>query len=599
MKNIIKRITAVLLALVLVLGCAACSGETSSGKTKVTFMYNADGVIGLQRLKLLIDTFNETVGAEKGIEVVGVPKAGGLENILPNQLPSNGTPDLVALNDQNFKLYIQYYQDLTDYVTQEAVDNLYPNSLNRYRYNTETKRSDPEDPLYGITWYNEPTVLYYNTELLTQNGITIISVHEEDLDAFNAGTLADETGKTKADYGITIDVPAKGFYRSENPYVPEEGEIDGSSWIAPADGELLIFNDCIAMNWDELDDIAMICTKTWNPKSASQYGFYTEWWFNYGWSIGGDCIEDVTGNGEWRYSLPSDDPNYIVNEGCTYTGLYTGTVYAAGETLDIKDILLANPGDAIDTASENNTTFYYTVNGQKAELRDFSAEISDGTLDELPSIRTAVKRFYSLAGQGGKNVCPYPSVFASTSSTDFFGSEKLAFLIQNTDKVYSLDNMAVAGNYRVAMMPRYKTYTDPTDPNCDEIETLGRAGSHSFAMPIIMSARSSVKEEAGVFLSWVAIEGQTLLAENGNLSASPNDADIVREKYTYLNADMLLTSTEVALPADWWYMRDNQWINIWANPLNGQVRNGTMSFDQWVYQYIDRTNEYLEQYKTT
>ncbi len=599
MKKILKTVLSMTLVLLIVLPLVACGGKTSSsGRTKVTLMYTGE-VVHLQRYRLLIDTYNETAGKEAGIEVVGVPKAGGIENILPNQLPSNGTPDIVALNDQNFKLYIQYYQDLTDYISQETMDALYPNTVDRYRYNTETKRSDSTDPLYGLPLYNDATVLYYNVDILEKNGIICISVLEEDLDAFNAGTLADGNGKTKADYGITVDVPAKGFYRSENPYVPEEDEIDGSSWIAPGKDEILIFNDSIAMNWDELDDIAMICTKTWNSKSASQYGFYTEWWFNYGWSIGGDCIEDVTGRGDWRYSLPSDEPNYIVNEGMTYTGLYTGTVYQAGETLDIKDILNANPGDTIDTESENNTTFYYTVNGKKATVRDFSAETTNGTLDELPSIRTAIKRFYSLAGQGGKNICPYPSVLATTSSAEFFGSEKLAFLIQNLDKMYNFDNMAVAGKYRVAMMPQYKTYTDPTDPNCDQVESLGKAGAHSMGFPMIMSAMSSVKKEAAHFMSWVATEGQTVLAENGHISSAIADADLMREKYQNVNADMILDSLEDAGPADWSYMKDSQWINIWANPLNGQVRNGTMTFDQWIFQYIGRTNEYLAQYKNS
>ncbi len=544
-------------------------------------MYTGE-IVHLERYRLLIDTYNATAGAEAGIEVVAVPKAGSIENLLPNKLPSKGTPDLVAMNDQNFRLYIQYYQDLTDYISPETIAGLYTHSVDRYRYNTETKRSDPTDPLYGLTLYNDATVLYYNIDILAKNGITCISVPEAQLDAFNAGTYTDGNGKTKADYGISIDVPAKGFYRSESPYLPAEDEIDGSSWIAPTAGELLIFNDSIAMNWDELDDIAMICTKSWNSKSASQYGFYTEWWFNYGWSVGGDCIEDVTGKGDFRYTLPSDEANFIVNEGKTYTGLYTGKTYQAGETLDIKDILNANPGDAIETESQNNTTFYYTVNGKKAGIRDFSAEIGNGTLDELPSIRTAMERFYSLAGKGGKNVCPYPSVFATTSSAEFFGSEKLAFLIQNLDKLYNFDNMAVAGKYRVAMMPRYKTYTDPTDPNCDEVETLGQAGAHSMGFPLIMSAMSSVKKEAAHFMTWVATKGQTVLAENGHISTSIADADLMREKYQNVNAEMLLNSMADAKPADWSYMKDSQWINIWANPLNGQVRNGTMTFDQWI-----------------
>ena len=67
----------------------------------------------------------------------------------------------------------------------------------------------------------------------------------------------DNAGKTKEDYGITIDVPAKGFYRSESPFVNGVS----SSWVKPTAGEVLIFNNRIAMNWDELEDLAALTIK--------------------------------------------------------------------------------------------------------------------------------------------------------------------------------------------------------------------------------------------------------------------------------------------------------------------------------------------------
>lgn len=599
MKKIFKRAIAGVMAILVLLTCAACSKDegTTDGQTKtVTIMYTGT-VVQMERYKLLIDTFNETVGKEKGINVVAQPKVGSLELLMPNLLPSNGTPDLVILEDRYLKLYNQYYQDITSYVGQDIIDDLYPNCINRCRFNPETTTSNPEDPLYALPMFNDPTVLYYNKEAVEKNGIICISVAEEDLDAFNAGTLADGYGKTKADYGITVDVPAKGFYRSVNPYVPMEGELDGYSWVAPEEGEVLIFNDRIAMNWDELDDISMVCTKKWNPNSCTQYGFYTEWWFNYGWSIGADCTVDLSGKGDWTYSLAADNPNYIVNEGKTYTGIYTGKTYQAGETLDTKDILVAQAGDVLDVNSEGNTTFYYTVNGEQAEYRDFTAELENGTLDEMPSIRDTMKRFYSISGVGGKEVAPYPSVFSSSNTVQFFGSEKLAFVIERSFSTYVLDNSAVAGKYKVAMMPQYKVYTDPTDPNCDEVETLGKVASHSFSYNTIMSAKSSAKDEAAVFMTWAASEGQKVLAENGHVSSRYSDQDLMREKYSYVNPEVLLLSIEAAKPGDWWYMKDAFWIDIWAVPLNNQVRNGTMTFEQWVFQYIDRTNEYLKKYK--
>ncbi len=176
------------------------------------------------------------------------------------------------------------------------------------------------------------------------------------------------------------------------------------------------------MNWDEIEDLGMICTKDWNKNSKTQYGYYTEWWFNYGWSVGGNCLEDLSGNGEWTLALQSDTPNYIVNEGKTYTGIYTGTVYTAGQTLDLKDVIAANGGDDIGYKTDGKSYFHYTVNGAEAGARDFSAQISDGTLSRLPSTKEAFSRFAYLAGIGGLNVCPYPSAFNGTSSVTYFTS---------------------------------------------------------------------------------------------------------------------------------------------------------------------------------
>lgn len=591
-----KRLLALGMAATLTVGAlTACGGSGSSGKTKtVSFMYGGDVAL-TEMYNKLIDEFNSTVGAKNGVKVKGVPKSGTIDSVLAQQLPSNSGPDVVSVSDKYFKKYTQYFEDLSGIIDQSAQDDYYENSIIRYHYNTETTTSNISDPLYGVPVYNDATVLYYNKTVLEKLGVICISVDEKDLDGFNSGS-PDLNGKTKADYGITDEVPAKGFYRSIAPFVPSEGETDGSSWVKPLSDEVLIFNDRIAMNWDEIEDIGMICTKEKNASATSQYGYYTEWWFNYGWSVGGDCLEDLSGNGDWTYTLAGNNPNYIVGKGKTYTGIYTGTVYKEGETLDMKDVLNAASGDTISYATDSKTYYNYTVNGSTATMRDFSAEIADGTLIELPSIKEAFSRFTYLAGVGGLNVCPYPDAFNGTTSASYFATGSLAFLVEYVSSAVSIDKI-MADEWGMAPLPQYKVYTNPEDSACDTVAKEGKVAAQSLGYAVCVNKKSEVKEEAYIFINWLAGDGQKVLAENGYVSSRKSDADIVLEKLPYDNAQIVLNSAASCSAGDWWYMLDNNWISTWSTPLNKKVRYGDMELDEFLYGYIEQTNENLLTYK--
>ncbi len=592
-----KRLAALGLAAMLAASLAACGDSesvSSGGNVTVDFMYGGDVALS-EMYNTLIKEFNETAGKEAKIKVKGIPKSGSLDTVLAQQLPSNSGPDVVAISDEYFKKYTKYLEDLTGIFDQSVLDDFYPKTISRYHYDIEKTTSNAEDPLYAIPAFNDTTVLYYNKTALEKAGVVCISVDAADLDDFNAGGK-DSNGKTKADYGIKSDIPKKGFYRSIAPYVPGEGETDGASWNVPSEVEELIFNDRIAMNWDEIEDLGMICTKSKNSDSPTQYGYYTEWWFNYGWSVGGDCLEDTTGNGDWTYALAGDLPNYIVGEGKTYTGVYSGITYNGGDTLEIRDIVDAKQGDAISWDTDGKTYFYYTVNGEEAAVRDFSSETADGTLTELPSIRTAFSRFCYLAGVGGLNVCPYPGAFNGTSSTTYFTSGSLALLVEKVSNIPAIEK-TMEDEYGIAPLPQYKTYTDPEDPACDTVRTEGKAANHSLGYGASISAKSQVKDAAATFLKWLATDGQAILAKHGYVSSRKSDADLVLENLPYDNTQVILNSAAASSAGDWWYMPDRSWIDTWANPLNSQVRYGKMSFGDFLYGYIKNTNKRLQEYK--
>jgi hypothetical protein len=52
----------------------------------------------------------------------------------------------------------------------------------------------------------------------------------------------------------------------------------------------------------------------------------------------------------------------------------------------------------------------------------------------------------------------------------------------------------------------------------------------------------------------------------------------------------------VSTQGDWAYLKNRNWISIWAEPLNTDVRNGNMSLASWFTSYVAATNAALAQY---
>ncbi len=593
----LKRIMAIVLAGIMVaslIGCAGSGQSNSGGSKEVKFLYGGTSEL-MAIYAALIDEYNATEGKEQGITVKGVPKGTDLEGILAQQLSGNSGADVVALSDMYFKKFTPYFMELTDKIDQSVLDGIYENTAMRYFYDSEANTSNEDDPLYGVPIYNDAQVLYYNKTALKNNGVICISVAEEDLEAFNAGGK-DANGKTKADYGIeNVTVLNKGFYRSQSPFVQQKGKVDGTGWKALANGEVAIFNDQIAMNWDEMEDLAMINTASHNSKSVTTYGYYTQWWFDMGWSVGGDCVEDVSGNGDWVFTLATDMNNYQVNSGKTYTGKYTGTVYEEGDFLKVTDIIAAEAGDTIGYSTDKGTTYYYTVNGAKAGARDFSNEVTNGTLTEFPTILDAFSRFAYQAGKGGINVAPYPGEFSATSSVSYFISGKVAMLVERVSYLESVEKL-MSDEWGIAPLVQYKEYTDPKNPNCDTASKEGNVAVCSYGYGLAVNAKTKATDASVDFLTWVATDGQAFLAENGYASYRYEDEKTMLSKLPYKNPGVVVRSLEYGKPNDHWYMPDNDWIDIWASPLNKEVRYGTLAFSDYIYQYIDETNEKLKTY---
>ena len=531
------------------------------------------------------------------------------ESLIQTVSTSKSGPDVFLVIEDNFKKWINmgFLADMTSYldaVTDIDISDVYATTVDRLRYNIDKNTSNVDDPLYGLPLDTKPSAIYYNETMFEQAGIIVISVDEENMDAWNRGEIADNRGKKKSDFpklnGVTV--PKKGYYRSENPYTADLG------FTMPSASEILVFNNRIAMNWDEVEDLSMIFTPSYNPnagtKFGTDFGYFTEWWFNYGWSVGGDCLTDLSGNGDWNFSLLDASPNYYVNKD-GFAGAYSGKTYNKGETLSHLDKYDIPAGQVMTADDEGG----YTYNGNKIGIRAVVTEAATtGDLIALPSTREAFTRYLKLGaeknanieGEGGLAISPNPLTFSTRTRMNYFYSGKMAMLVDYSSYMATVSEQAEKRGFKwdIAPLVVYKQYVDPTDPNNDETVVVGKKAGQSNSKAMVSRENAQNKEAAAKFMKWMASKnGQAIRAENGHF---PNQSSLISSVkfpgYAPANVKTFSESLDWQGAGDWWYMPDYEWINVWAIPLNSNVRNGKMTYDAWRADAVKETNERLKMY---
>lgn len=591
-------------------GCGGLGGN--DGKDHIVFCTYGDSS-ELEIYTAMVDEFNRTYGAEHKIEVHHTPKpVTGYNSYITSMSTAKDSYDVFLVIEDRFKAWANmgFMAEMSSYfdaVTDIDTSDVFQNTVNRLRLNVANNTSNPTDPLYGLPLDTKPSALYYNESMFEKAGIIVISVDEKDMDAWNAGEIADKRGKKKSDFAKlnNITVPKKGYYRSRNPYV------SGYQWQMPASDEIMVFNNRIPMNWDELEDLAMIFSPQANPNATQQfgteYGMFTEWWFNYGWSVGGNCLQDLSGNGDWNFSLLDETPNYIVTDENGYVGAWTGRQYAKGETLDFNDKFNVPQGKVMQPTDDGG----YTIDGKEVGIRPEVAQAAEtDVLDELPSVRDAFTRYLRLGaskssiieGQGGLDIAPNPITFNNRTRQNYWASGKMAMLVDYSTYIEMFSKTAnEAGRefkWDVAPLIVYKEYTEPLNPGCDTVKVMGKQAGECNSKAMCVRKRSNVKEAAAQFIKWMASkQGQSVRAAKGHF---PNQKelldDIVYNGYAPQNVTIFSENLQYQGAGDWWYLPDDAWIKVWANPLNSEVRNGTKTYDLWKSTAISDTNKKLTEY---
>ena len=586
----LTRLLALVLALIMSLTVFAACGKKpeksdvelddegnvrpSDTVSNVEFWINGDEY-ELEVFQDLVDRFNKQNPQIK-VKLVQKP-SDGYETAVQQAL-SGQKLDVFYVGDSGYKSYAEQglLYDITSLVENSSsydLSKMWSNVITRYKYDVNSKLSGTASGrYYGVPKDIGPTVIYYNETEFEKAGVKIISVAKEDLDAYNNGA-ADDRGNTKAAMGLSdVTVKEYGYF-----------VVDGQKY----------FNNQIPMSWDETVELATILQNSMTNPNA--YGYFTEWWFNYGWTVGGDCIQYIPstdpahGGGWYDFTLADGTPNFIVADDAGSVTV-NGNTYKAGEILSYADKL------GLTSTSAAGAEYNKEITSEVLSLEN------EGKLNRLPSQREAFTEFVRLAAKTstvvdtvdgvnlmGYGITPTPSsIGTDAGKTQAFAQGEIAMLVDGRwDVTYFRDpDSGINFTWDVCPLPMYREYDADGFGAERNVTVHGIEAGHSGSVGLCINLNSQVPLAAWKFIEFVASEeGQSAQAQKG--FAIPLQKELANSE-VFLQSDKMPRNSKIFIKAaeiqgagDWWYLADNAWIDDWAGVLNGDVRNGVKSMTEF------------------
>lgn len=583
MMNRMKRVATVLLSCVIACGMmamAACQSEEDredenrreQAQVRLTFLTQLNN-LNEQTMQDTVYAFNELYEGQIHVSLLN-----DVGDTALTQLGTEGeAPDIVSLDERVFKTAVDsmYLAPLDEYISGSDVvnlDDMWTSSVERFRYDSGNSitpgKTGGDATQYALPADNNPIVMYYNVDWFEQENINIISIAEDDLPQ---GYLS------------------HGYFEYTDANKPA-----GAEWVKTGD-VYRVFNNQIAMNWDELMQLGRIFTNIIADRDAgNKYGFMSEWWFSWGWSVGGDCIQLGFTDGvnstqgsvdpeKYGFSLNDQNKNILVTEDGTSVN---GRAYNAGDILSYQD-----------------RTYVY----EHAADPEIAAMLSGDVLyDEIPSMREAFEAFLNISMENDTRIAPKPSEISGTDYNAMFGNQQIAMLAQSTVASYTIGDYAEGYfTWDVAPMPQYREFNaDGTLKTVNGTAVTGKKATHSVLSCYAISAYSDHKDEAWTFIEYLLSDTvQNKIAELGSAMGIPavksiagSDAYLNSTAYfSAANKAALLDAAEYAMPGDWSYLETDMWIKQWQGRLNeaGGVRDGRTSLDAFFAEVTSRTNNAL------
>lgn len=597
-KSNLRKVAAFLLAAVTtfsVVGCGGNGGDNADAGDRTVIYYAASYVTAQVRDAYLemVETYNNGQGKEDGVYVQMTDSSGAISG-LDSALRSNYMYDVLQLRDGEYKaLAMQggnYFVALDEYLTDEVKtemqwDQIPENLVNRFRMNTTADSNGlftagEGTSLLALPNGSNPQMLYYNKSIMEQCGINIVSVPESELEAYNSANGASLKAHGYAEYKEAPYADAKSSKNEAGEYVYK------------------VFNECIAMNWEELRCVA----RAFQKQYGYEYGYMSEWWFNYGFSVGGDCVGWDEEAGQYKFTLTDKQANYLALTDITVNG----RSYSKGDVLLYEDKTFLN----------NNASEKSALNGK---------------IYELPSQYDAILEFNRLGVPSNKEADTGVMGYGVAPSTT---ANRTARFTSGTDCPLLVEDFSQGSSFKgilgdalgMAMPAQYREYVGGSTYTKGGTEYLkvigetydgavytgdlhmegdtaivGEAATESEGTGLFIPANTKNKnyDAAFKFASWLAgPEGQAILAK-GNM-AVPNQVSYGLGEYA-TSEDRLIDNmwagaymAQKADIGDYTYFTTVTWITEWSQTFNSDVREGKMTLTEFVNSKTEVANTSLK-----
>ena len=580
-----KRILSLAASAILILSAGAmtaCGNKTNpdaEGRKEIVFLADA-GATSKPAFEKMVKAYNDGQGKTDGVYVTLKPSSGVStkgENYFKQS--SRNAPNVVMVSDQVYRSYaissdrssadgMGYFLKLDDYVSKDkdfSLSSFSESAVNTFRLTySETQKNvaGAGQDILGIPFAADMQVTYFNKTAFKNAGINVISCEEEAL----ASKYPNLKPHGYAEY-------------AESPF-------DGAQSSVNLAGETVykVFNNRIAMNWEEQRYLFKCFTKDYNAQSPTKYGYVSEYWFNYGWSVGGDVVQY---NGEkYDFTLTDTNKNYLATKAVTVNG----KSYAAGEVIEYEDKKAAA---SVEGLYELPSMYDALCEFLKLSVRtDRSVDTGmNGYGISEPDVSNVVNGlFTSNTAMGRGYFSNLPESFSQSqklSDYDMCLSEQ--YREYEGGSTYQKDNKTgFANEYLKVIGKEYdgETYTGELK-KVDGTPIVGRSlgtANNATALVIPSNSDSSLWQASWDFISWASgTEGQAYLAESktyipANVSVAYGDAFLKNESvsngYDIWVAARNFQNYSVG---DWGYFEDGSWVTNWSIDFNSKVRYGTMT----------------------
>ena len=589
----LKRRFTELLALCLVaamtIGLAGCGGKSPEASTQAegrTVIYYAASYVTAQvqtAYKEMVEAYNNGQGVTDGVYVQMRENAGAISG-LDSALRTNYQYDVLELRDNEFKtLAMQggnYFVALDDYLTDDVKDSMQWDEIptpmvNRFRMNTTPSEggkflAGEGAALLAIPNGNDPQILFYNKSILENCGINVVSIPEAELADYNSAN------------GTTLMPHGYAEYK-EAPYADAKSSRNEA-------GEFVykVFNECIAMSWEE----QRILARAFQKQYEYEYGFMSEWWFFMGFSVGGDCVGWDEAANQYKLTLTDKQPGYLALADITVDG----ENYAKGDVLNYESKLFLN----------NNASELKALDGKVYALPSMYDTILEFTRLGVPADKQAD------VGINGYGVAPSTT---ENRTARFTSGTDCPFLIEYFSQAQSFKSI-LGDALGMAVPAQYREYVGGSTYTKNGTEYLkvigetydgelytgelhvengtpivGEAATASRAAGFFIPANTKNKnyDAAVKFAVWAAgPEGQAILAK-GNKYV-PNQISYGMGEYAD-SSDRLTPNmwagaymAQEADIGDYTYFTSLTWITEWSMTFNSDVREGRMTLTDFYAQ---------------